>query len=51
MVLLCLEILSGISMYYFNFPFGFQTLHIVIATILFGLQFYLLLESSKKNTN
>ena len=50
MGLLCLEILSGITMYYFNFPFGSQTLHIVIATILFGLQFYLLLESSKKNT-
>jgi cytochrome c oxidase assembly protein subunit 15 len=48
--LLCLEILSGITMFYLNFPFGSQTVHVVIATILFGLQFYLLLENSKKNT-
>ena len=46
--LLCLEIISGIAMYYFNFPFGTQTIHIVIATILFGLQFYLVLENFKK---
>ncbi len=48
--LLCIEVLSGITMLYFNFPFGSQTLHIVIATLLFGLQFYLLLENNKKNT-
>lgn len=48
LVLLSLEILSGIAMYYFNFPFGTQTIHIVIATILFGLQSYLVLENSKK---
>ena len=48
--LLCIEVLSGITMFYFNFPFGSQTLHIVIATLLFGLQFYLLLENNKKNT-
>ena len=40
--LLVLEILSGIAMYYFDFPFGTQTIHIVLATILFGIQFYLL---------
>jgi cytochrome c oxidase assembly protein subunit 15 len=45
--LLVLEILSGISMYYFDFPFGTQTLHIVLATILFGIQFYLILEANK----
>jgi cytochrome c oxidase assembly protein subunit 15 len=48
--LLCVEILSGITMFYFNFPFGSQTVHIVIATIIFGLQLSLLLESSKKIT-
>jgi cytochrome c oxidase assembly protein subunit 15 len=37
-------------MFYFNFPFGSQTVHIVIATIIFGLQLYLLLENSKKIT-
>lgn len=46
--LLCIEILSGIAMYYFNFPFGSQTIHIAMATLLFGLQFYLVLENSKK---
>jgi cytochrome c oxidase assembly protein subunit 15 len=47
-VIILLEILSGISMYYFNFPFGTQTIHIVLATLLFGLQLYLMLENSKK---
>ncbi len=42
------EILSGISMYYLDFPFGTQTIHVVLATILFGIQFYLILESKTK---
>jgi cytochrome c oxidase assembly protein subunit 15 len=46
--LLCIEILSGIAMYYFSFPIGSQTIHIAMATLLFGLQFYLVLENSKK---
>jgi len=46
-VLLVLEIISGIAMYYLDFPFGTQTIHIVIATILFGIQFYLILEANK----
>ncbi|WP_335966581.1 COX15/CtaA family protein [Galbibacter sp. PAP.153] len=46
--LIVLEIATGISMYYFNFPFGSQPLHLVIASILFGLQFYLLMESKPK---
>jgi cytochrome c oxidase assembly protein subunit 15 len=51
MLLLILEIISGISMYYFDFPFGTQTIHIVLATILFGIQFYLILEANKaRNT-
>jgi cytochrome c oxidase assembly protein subunit 15 len=49
MILLAMEILSGIAMYYFNFPFGTQTIHIVLATILFGFQFYMVLESNRKN--
>lgn len=48
MMLLAIEILSGIAMYYFHFPFGTQTIHIVIATLLFGVQFYLILESKTK---
>lgn len=47
MLLILLEVISGIVMYYANFPFGSQTIHLVIATILFGVQFYLLLENRK----
>ncbi|WP_046744187.1 COX15/CtaA family protein [Kordia zhangzhouensis] len=47
MLLIALEIISGIAMYYFDFPFGTQTIHIVLATILFGIQFYLILEANK----
>jgi len=51
LILLVLEIASGIAMYYFDFPFGTQTIHIVIATILFGIQFYLILEANKSQNN
>mgnify|MGYP000097243722 FL=1 len=40
-----LEIATGIAMYYFNFPFSSQPLHLVIAAILIGIQFYIILES------
>lgn len=45
--LLALEILSGVSMYWYDFPFGSQTIHLVIASLLFGTQFYLILESKQ----
>lgn len=45
MILIIIEIISGISMYYFDFPFGTQTIHLVIAALLFGVQFYSILES------
>lgn len=48
LILLALEVLSGLSMYLFDFPFGTQTIHLVVATLLFGVQFYLLLEANKK---
>lgn len=44
MGLLVAEIISGIAMAYFDFPFGSQTLHLVLASLLFGTQFYLLME-------
>lgn len=50
MALLLLEIASGIAMYYFNFPFGSQSIHLVAASILFGVQYYMWLESNRKNT-
>jgi len=45
--LLLLEVLTGILMYYIDFPFGSQPLHLVFASILFGVQFYLVLEALK----
>ena len=49
--ILTLEIFSGIAMYYIDFPFGSQTLHLVLAAILFGVQFYLVLDAIKPRTN
>ena len=47
-LLLAIEVLSGMAMYYFHFPFGMQTLHLVFASLLFGVQYYLLLETKLK---
>ena len=44
MFLIGLEIISGVAMYYFDFPFGTQALHLVMASLLFGVQFYMSLE-------
>lgn len=49
MLIILIEILSGIAMYYFHFPFGSQTIHLVLASILFGIQFYMILESRRKS--
>jgi cytochrome c oxidase assembly protein subunit 15 len=45
LAIVLVEILSGILMYYFHFPFGTQTLHLILAALLFGFQFYLILET------
>lgn len=47
---LALEIATGIAMYYFDFPFLSQPIHLVIASVLFGVQFYIYLESKHKKT-
>ena len=39
------EIVSGMAMYYFDFPFGTQATHLAIASLLYGTQFYMILES------
>ena len=44
--IISLEIITGIIMYYFGFPFSTQALHLIFAALLFGLQFYLILTSS-----
>ena len=49
-VLISIEILTGILMYYLDFPFLTQPLHLVIASVLFGIQFYILLTAFKENT-
>lgn len=47
--LFVLEVLSGVAMYYFDFPFGMQTMHLVVASLLFGVQFYMILEDKQKS--
>lgn len=43
-----LEVATGILMFYFDFPFLSQPLHLVIASVLFGIQSYILLECQHK---
>lgn len=40
--LIILEALTGILMYYSDFPFGTQAIHLVSGALLFGLQYYLI---------
>ncbi len=50
-VLLFIEALSGVIMFYFDFPFGTQTIHLFIASLIFGFQFFVLLQNiTYKNT-
>ena len=39
-----LEIFSGILMFYFDFPFSSQPLHLIIAALLFGAQSFFILQ-------
>ena len=48
--LIGLEVLTGISMYYIDFPFGTQPAHLVLASILFGFQFALVLNVLSSKT-
>ncbi|WP_040279846.1 COX15/CtaA family protein [Psychroserpens damuponensis] len=48
MVCILAEVITGIAMYYLDFPFLSQPLHLVIALVLFGIQFYIYLESRHK---
>ena len=47
MALIIIEIASGVAMYYLHFPIGTQPIHLVIATLLFGIQFFLIIETRK----
>ena len=44
LALIGLEIATGILMYYFDFPFSSQPLHLLFASLLFGAQSYLLFQ-------
>ncbi|MGB1043101.1 MAG: COX15/CtaA family protein [Tenacibaculum sp.] len=48
-ILILLETVTGILMYYAEFPLGTQAIHLLSGAILFGLQFYLWLQSRKVN--
>ena len=45
--LIFLETITGILMYYAEFPIGTQAIHLLAGAILFGLQFYLWLQSRR----
>ena len=45
--LIGVEVFSGMAMYYLDFPFASQPLHLIIASLLFGTQTYLFLESKE----
>ncbi len=45
--LIVLEVIIGISLYYFDFPFLTQPIHLLVALLLFCVQFYILLETKK----
>ena len=48
LLLIGLEILSGIWMYYFDFPFSSQPLHLLLASLLFGAQTYFMIRIIKQ---
>lgn len=45
-----LEVATGVSMAYFAFPFLVQPLHLLVAVLIFGLQYYLYLVIKEKST-
>lgn len=47
LILLLIEVVSGMAMYYLDFPIASQPLHLVLASLLFGVQFYLIFEALK----
>jgi len=49
MVMLFLETITGILMYYAEIPIGTQAVHLLSGALLFGIQFYLWLQSRKIN--
>ncbi|MDO7576629.1 MAG: COX15/CtaA family protein, partial [Flavobacteriaceae bacterium] len=48
--LIC-EVLTGILMYYLDFPFASQPLHLLLASLLFGAQLYFLFQLFNHHIN
>lgn len=48
LVLILAEVATGIAMYYFHFPYLSQPIHLVLASMLIGVQFYIFLECRSK---
>lgn len=42
--LIAMEVVTGILMAYMDFPYATQPIHLVLAALLFGVQFYLFME-------
>ena len=51
MIMISLEILTGILMYYFDFPFFSQPLHLLFASILLAAQTYFIMEINNPKQN
>ena len=51
MLMISLEILTGILMYYFDFPFFSQPLHLLFASILLAAQTYFIMEINNPKQN
>ena len=49
LTVLFLEIITGAVMYYFDFPISTQPIHLLLATIIFSSQLYLLFQLTIKN--
>ncbi|MBA5793233.1 COX15/CtaA family protein [Flavobacterium sp. xlx-214] len=49
LLLLIVEVVTGILMYYIHFPFGTQAAHLILAATMFGLQFSILFEMKKND--
>lgn len=51
LIILGVEILTGILMYYFDFPAATQPLHLLLASLLFGAQLYFLFQLFNQKQN
>ncbi len=49
--IIALEVISGIAMFYLDFPFGTQASHLILAALMFGTQMYIWLLAIKSKRN